>query len=121
MARMNGPIAITPNSGRKRATATSTAKKQEVVELTAINIIAGIIALIDENGNIAYYRQRGIQRIDEPTRRMLMQSGFLNPQWASYKELPRNIRIAFEDESIQGKARVTFPVNIIQKLNTMRK
>ena len=39
--------------------------------------------------------------------------GLLNKDWAMYKELPKNIRIHYEDEFIMGKARATFPKKVL--------
>lgn len=78
--------------------------------LTAISIDAGIITLIEPEGSIGYYRQRGIGRLKDFEIRQLISMGMLNPNWAKLKELPRNWSIEFEDEEIMGKARATFPI-----------
>lgn len=77
--------------------------------LTATTIIAGIITLIDENGEICYYRQRGINQLPDNFKTQLISVGFLNRNWYNFKELPKNITISFEDEAIMGKASATFP------------
>lgn len=85
-------------------------KKVEREYLTAISIEAGIITLIEPDGNIGYYRQRGLGALDNLTIAYLVQSRQLNPNWRQVKELPRNWSIEFEDEEIMGKARATFPI-----------
>lgn len=77
--------------------------------ITAISIEAGIITLIEPDGNIGVYRQRGISSMDPNLRMRNIQARLLNPHWAEVKELPRNWSIEFEDEEIMGKARATFP------------
>lgn len=86
-----------------------TSKKIEREYLTAISIIGGIITLIEPNGNIGYYRQRGIQTMEPMRITRLIRAGSLDPNWRSVKELPRNWSIEFEDEEIMGKARATYP------------
>lgn len=84
------------------------AKKQREY-LTAITIIGGIITLLDSNGSIVYYRQRGINKIPEQQRNALISAGFLQRNWANFKELPSHISISFEDPEIMGRARASYP------------
>lgn len=84
-------------------------KKTERKYLTATTIIAGIITLIDENGEIKYYRQRGITQLSDEFKMQLINVGFLDRYWYNYKELPRDITVSFEDEEIMGKASASFP------------
>lgn len=77
--------------------------------LTAITICAGIITLIDYNGNVCYYRQRGISKLNDNQRKILISAGLLQRDWERYKELPSYISISFEDPEIMGRARATYP------------
>lgn len=77
--------------------------------LTAISIINGIIVLILPDGEIGYFRQRGIQRLPNEVIANLIATNRLDRRWKAYKELPSNYSISFEDEEIMGKARATFP------------
>jgi hypothetical protein len=77
--------------------------------LTAVTIVAGIITLIDENGQVCYYRQRGITNISPQAKLYLVNAGFLHRNWNQFKELPSNVTIRYEDEELLGKARATFP------------
>ena len=83
--------------------------KQERQYLTAVTIECGIICLIDYSGNIIYYRQRGIQRIPDEQRKLLISLGLLARDWEQYKELPSYISISYEDPTIMGKARASYP------------
>ena len=65
---------------------------------------------IDENGEMCYYRQRGITSMAPQLKLYLVNAGFLHRNWNNFKELPSNISIKYEDEEILGKARATFPV-----------
>lgn len=83
--------------------------------LTAIAIRGGIIQLIKPNGEIGYYRQRGIDRYlmkyvqnRAEMERSFMKSGKLAKDWRKYSELPKNWSISFEDPEIMGRAYVTF-------------
>lgn len=84
--------------------------KKEREYLVAVSIEAGIITLIEPDGRIGFYRQRGIQRLNPLQIQKLVQLGLLNPRWREAKELPSNWSICFEDEEIMGKARATFPL-----------
>lgn len=111
------PIAIKPKASAT-AKKTDTGKKVDITKkktqprryLTAVTIVAGIITLIDENGEICYYRQRGITSMSPQLKLYLVNAGFLHRNWNTFKELPSNISIKYEDEEILGKARATFPV-----------
>ena len=85
-------------------------KKLDRQHLTAITIVAGIITLIERDGTLGYYRQRGITNLPKDQMQMYMMSGALNPSWGSFKELPRNYSITFENERVMGKAYATFKV-----------
>lgn len=84
-------------------------KSSQRIYLLAVTVQCGIIQLINADGTIGYYRQRGIQRLTDKEKKMFIQLGFLHPNWEMYRELPSNISIYYEDEYIQGKARATFP------------
>lgn len=84
-------------------------KKVERQYLTAISICSGIITLIDYNGQICRYRQRGIQKIDERVRKRLIGLGFLVKNWNQFQELPSYISISFEDPALMGRARASYP------------
>lgn len=76
--------------------------------LIAISIEQGLITLIEPEGEIGVYRQRGIKRFKGAQLDYLISHGFLHPAWEQYKELPKHWSISFEDEEIMGKARATF-------------
>ena len=107
------PIAIKPKaSSAKKEDKKTDEKKRKVVRRTliAVTIVAGIITLVDEKGAICYYRQRGITNIPPQAKLYLINAGFLHRNWNTFKELPSNISIKYEDEEILGKARATFPL-----------
>lgn len=83
-------------------------KKREREYVTAISIDAGIITLIEPDGQIAYYRQRGIGSLNQAQHQILISMGLLNKNWKQAKELPKHYTISFEDEEIMGKARASF-------------
>lgn len=84
--------------------------KQNREYLTAISIDKGIILLIEPDGKLGNYRQRGIGALNPQLRNKLIQVGLLAYNWECFKELPRNYSIEFEDEEIMGKARATFSI-----------
>ncbi len=77
--------------------------------LVAIYIEAGLITLIEPDGEIGIYRQRGIKQLNKNQIAMVIAQGGLATDWENYKELPKHWSISFEDEEIMGKARATFP------------
>jgi hypothetical protein len=83
--------------------------KQERIYLTAISVTAGIILLIDTDGTLRKYRQRGIQKFTEKQQKVLISAGLLVPDWGRYKELPSHVSISFEDPEVMGKAQATYP------------
>lgn len=87
----------------------STSKKVERKYITAICIMKGIIELIEPNGEIGYYRQRGIKALSPSVRDRVTKDGFLDKNWGKYPELPKNYTIYFEDPEIMGRAVATFP------------
>lgn len=82
---------------------------KERIYLMAVMIESGIITVIEETGEIGYYRQRGIQRINPTIRSLLIQKGLLDRRWASVPELPRHYSIYYEEPDIQGRAVATYP------------
>lgn len=87
--------------------------------ITAISIEAGLIFLIEPNGELGWYRQRGIKTLTEAEIRSEVASGRLNPAWAKYPELPRNYSISFEDPEIMGVARATYEL-VLRKAKAKR-
>lgn len=100
---------VTNNNNNRNAKSARPAAKKERQYLTAVTVEKGIITLIDPDGEIKQYRQRGIGRIDPRYYVPLIKAGFLVKDWKTYKELPAHYSIEFEDEEIMGKARATFP------------
>ena len=90
------------------ATTKKTVKKEREY-LNAVSIYSGIITMIEQDGTIGQYRQRGIGKLPRAVLMELVSAGKLDPYWWSCKELPSNYSISFEDEEIMGKARATFP------------
>lgn len=77
--------------------------------LTAISITNGIILLIEEDGTLNEYRQRGIQTLSPNIINSEIRHGRLNSYWRNYPELPANYSISFEDTEIMGRALATYP------------
>lgn len=85
--------------------------------LMAVSIYRGVIRLIDESGSIVNYAQRGIKKLNIEQKNKALAYGMLCPEALVLKELPNNISIYYEDESIMGgKPRVTFDANKLNKI-----
>lgn len=81
---------------------------KEKYYLTVISIVGGVITLIEPDGKIGYYRQRGMNRVDERLMMELVSRGAINYKWKLFKELPKNYSISYEDPDIMGRAVATF-------------
>lgn len=84
--------------------------KVEKQYLTAISVSGGIITLIELDGTIGYYRQRGMNRVDTGIMMNLIAMGVVNPRWSILQEIPKHYVISFEDPAVMGRAYVTFKV-----------
>lgn len=82
---------------------------ESVVNVMAVAIHQGLIQLIEPDGTIAIYRQRGIGSLSDMALIAAVREGKLSSDYVRFKELPRNYRIYFEDETIMGRAQATFP------------
>lgn len=90
-----------------------TAKKStERKYLTVISIEGAIITLIEPNGTIGRYHQRGLQRVDAVDMRHYIHIGLVDQRWVNFKELPRNYSISYEDPELMGRALATFKSKI---------
>lgn len=87
--------------------------------ITAISIENGIILLIEPNGQLGMYHQRGIKTLTKPEINSEIRAGRLNPNWDNFPELPRNYSISFEDPEIMGRAIATYSL-ILKKNATKR-
>lgn len=88
-----------------------------MTKLTAVSVYKGIITLIDENGEIQHYLQRGIEKMTLKRKAELGRKNLLDFNGAvAYKDLPPNISIEFEDTQIQGRAYVTYNEKREEKL-----
>lgn len=76
--------------------------------LTAISINRGVIMLIEPNGTVGQYRQRGIDTLTSQELISEVRSGHLIARWGDLPELPKNYSISFEDPSIMGRAFATY-------------
>lgn len=89
-------------------------------ECIAVSIDKGIILLIENDGSLNYYRQRGINTLAPNEILSEMQKGNLDQRWKLIQELPRNYSIYFEDEEIMGRAKATYQL-VLDKAKANRK
>ena len=76
--------------------------------LTAVMISGGIIQLIEPDGSIGYYAQRGIHKLSKADMCYAIETRMVDPRAFNLKELPKNYSISFECPEVQGKAVATF-------------
>ena len=58
--------------------------------ITAISIFDGLIQLIEPDGTIGYYRQRGIDKLTPEQFERCVRAGVLRPDIMQFPELPKN-------------------------------
>lgn len=76
--------------------------------ITAISIQKGIINVIEPNGEIGAYAQKGIKTLSQASLHELIYKGALDPTALILTEIPANYNISFEEPSIMGRASKTF-------------
>lgn len=76
--------------------------------ITVISIFTGIVHLIEPDGTIRYYRQRGIDKLTPEQFERCVRAGILRRDIMQFPELPRDYAIEFDDPEIMGKAHATF-------------
>lgn len=81
---------------------------QERQYLTVIAIDKGIIALIEPDGTIGYYRQRGISQLSDGVIQRAIAEKRLSARWKVFKQLPKHYSISYEDPDLMGRAYATF-------------
>jgi len=93
-------------------TVTKVNKTKEKVEdckvLIALSIKKGVITLLDENGDIKYYLQRGIEGMSFMKKAELARMNLLDFNASvEYKDLPQGYKLEFKDASM-GRACTTY-------------
>ncbi len=82
--------------------------KSEKIRVTAISIEQGVIKLIEPDGSIGTYSQRGIRKLSYNEREMAISRGFITPMVLMLRELPLKYAIEFDEPTIMGKAKASF-------------
>lgn len=88
--------------------------------VTVINIEKGIIMLVESNGSLSSYRQRGINNLNINEINQEINSGRLAKDWNNYNELPINYSISFEDPEVCGRAVATYGRVLYNKRETRK-
>ena len=99
---------VTKTTSKQNTSKQPANKKTSREYLTAITIVGGIITLIEPDGSIGYYRQRGMTRANQVDLENLTKRGIIQSNWRNFKELPPHYSIAYEDTEIMGRAVATF-------------
>lgn len=77
-------------------------------EAMVISIHMGVITMLDEYGNLVYYKQRGIARMGKANKEKLIQMGRLDPEIDLFRPLPSQYKLVWEDGSVMRKPEETF-------------
>lgn len=67
-----------------------------------VSIYKGVITVIEPDGSLSNYRQRGITCLDLDTIEKEVNAGRLNANTLDMLDLPYNYRLIADDEEIQG-------------------
>lgn len=89
--------------------------------VTAISINKGLILLIDLDGEVRAYRQRGINTLTQNEINREIHMGRLLSIWETYKELPKNYSISFEEPRIMGRAVATYQLVLDKERNRKKR
>lgn len=89
--------------------------------ITAISITRGLVLLIDLDGEIRAYRQRGINTLTQGEINKEVQMGRLISTWETYNELPKNYSISFEEPRIMGRAVATYQLVLDKERNRKKR
>lgn len=80
-------------------------------QLLVISQSKGILQVVLPDGEVGYYRQRGIQLISCDLRTKHIQNQLLDPCWKNIPELPRKYSVYCEEPTITGRAYATYNPN----------
>ena len=89
--------------------------RKERVYLTAVAVDRGVINVINPNGELGLYAQRGIKKLRPDEATVAIERGLINPIAFSLQELPSNYSIAFESAEHQGRAVASFNKNVLYR------
>lgn len=77
-------------------------------EAMVLNIDRGVISMLDEYGNLVYYKQRGIARMGKAKKEKLIMEGKLVRGVDGLRSLPERYKLVWEDGSVMQKPEETF-------------
>lgn len=75
--------------------------------VTAVAIQQGVIRVIMPDGTLKDFAQRGLNKYEDRLKMEFIRRGIITPYTLTLRELPKNISIEFEDESM-GRAYASF-------------
>ncbi len=81
---------------------------KQINYVTVVGVIDGVINLVENDGSINVYRQRGISKLPKEKINEAIDMGILNKSVMQIPELPKNYCLLNEEPAILGKLRATF-------------
>ena len=82
--------------------------KMPNIQVTAVAIQKGVIRVIEPNGLLRDYAQRGLSKYSDEMKLKSLREGIITQYTLTLRELPKNYSISFECPEIQGRAYATF-------------
>ena len=81
------------------------------VYVTAVTFDRGLITVVEPNGKMGYYSQRGINKLSKSTLANLVGRGHLRKDILRFTEFPKNYSLVNEDPESLGRIFVTFNID----------
>lgn len=83
-------------------------RQSKQIEITCVGVYNGIVQVIEPNGNIGYYRMRGIGKLNRVQLMNLIGLGVLDRNVVNLPELPKEYHCKYEKGSGMGRCVVNF-------------
>lgn len=78
------------------------------VYVTAVAFDRGLISVVEPDGKMGYYSQRGVGKLDKNVFFSLVRKGHLRKDIWKFKEFPKDYSLVNEDPEALGRIFVTF-------------
>lgn len=83
--------------------------------VTLVSYDRGIISVVNPDGKIGTYTQRGVHKLNEMQYRMAVGAGMLRPDARNFKDFPKEFTLNNERPDIMGRVKVTFNIEQLNK------
>lgn len=88
---------------------------KDKVRVTGVWYRRGLVCVIESNGEMVVYLQKGINELTEIERHRFINYGVIVSDWKNFKVIPSNHSIITDDISVTGKIYATYNPNRVMK------